>query len=144
MKGAFAKLLQMNPVQSSTVEFRAGGNNVPILTRASGQSTEGFQTMGLPTGSRPMPGGGANKTTLGIYRMGEDDGIGSGSAIIGNPGDIFPPLNAPLRTYNQRTFENVGNNVYQPEDIMSGKVNPKVIAKYVKVGDVYSIPEFNI
>ncbi len=35
-------------------------------------------------------------------------------------------------------------NVYQPEDIMSGNVNPKVIAKYVKVGDVYSIPEFNI
>jgi hypothetical protein len=36
------------------------------------------------------------------------------------------------------------NNVYQPEDIMSGKVNPKVIAKYVKVCDIYSIPEFNI
>ena len=35
-------------------------------------------------------------------------------------------------------------NVYQPEDIMSGTVNPKVIAKYVKVGDVYSIPEFNM
>ena len=35
-------------------------------------------------------------------------------------------------------------NVYQPEDIMSGTVNPKVIAKYVKVGDVYSIPEFSI
>ena len=35
-------------------------------------------------------------------------------------------------------------NVYQPEDIMCGTVNPKVIAKYVKVGDVYSIPEFNV
>jgi hypothetical protein len=35
-------------------------------------------------------------------------------------------------------------NVYQPEDIMSGKVNPKIIAKYIKVGDVFSIPEFNI
>ena len=35
-------------------------------------------------------------------------------------------------------------NVYQVEDIMSGKVNPKIIAKYVKMGDVYSIPEFNI
>lgn len=37
-----------------------------------------------------------------------------------------------------------GFNVYQPEDIMTGIVNPKVIAKYVKVGDVYSIPEFNL
>jgi hypothetical protein len=37
-----------------------------------------------------------------------------------------------------------GFNVYQPEDIMTGIVNPKIIAKYVKVGDVYSIPEFNL
>lgn len=36
------------------------------------------------------------------------------------------------------------NNVYQAEDIMYGKVNPKIIAKYVKVADIYSIPEFNI
>lgn len=36
------------------------------------------------------------------------------------------------------------NNVYQAEDIMSGKHNPKVIAKYVKVGELYTIPEFNI
>ena len=41
--------------------------------------------------------------------------------------------------YIDKTF-----NVYQPEDIMSGKVNPKVIAKYVKVGEFYSIPEFNL
>ena len=36
------------------------------------------------------------------------------------------------------------NNVYQTEDIMYGKNNPNIIAKYVKVADVYSIPEFNI
>jgi len=36
------------------------------------------------------------------------------------------------------------NNVYQAEDIMLGKVNPKIIAKYVKNGENYSIPEFNI
>jgi hypothetical protein len=36
------------------------------------------------------------------------------------------------------------NNVYQAEDIIVNKVNPKIIAKYVKHGDVYSIPEFNI
>lgn len=33
-------------------------------------------------------------------------------------------------------------NVYQAEDIMYGKVNPKIIAKYVKVADIYTIPEF--
>ena len=36
------------------------------------------------------------------------------------------------------------NNVYQAEDIISNKVNPKIIAKYVKNGENYSIPEFNI
>ena len=35
-------------------------------------------------------------------------------------------------------------NVYQAEDIIVNKLNPKIIAKYVKNGDVYSIPEFNI
>lgn len=36
------------------------------------------------------------------------------------------------------------SNVYQVEDITQGKVNPKIIAKYVKVGETYMIPEFNI
>ena len=35
-------------------------------------------------------------------------------------------------------------NVYQAEDIVSNKSNPKIIAKYVKTGDVYTIPEFGI
>jgi len=35
-------------------------------------------------------------------------------------------------------------NVYQAEDIVVNTVNPKVIAKYVKNGDVYTIPEFGI
>jgi hypothetical protein len=36
------------------------------------------------------------------------------------------------------------SNVYQAEDIINNKVNPKIIAKYVKNGENYSIPEFNI
>ena len=36
------------------------------------------------------------------------------------------------------------NNVYQAEDIIVNKINPKIIAKYVKNGEQYSIPEFNI
>jgi hypothetical protein len=35
-------------------------------------------------------------------------------------------------------------NVYQAEDIISNKTNPNIIAKYVKVGDTYTIPEFEI
>jgi hypothetical protein len=36
------------------------------------------------------------------------------------------------------------NNVYQAEDIVSNKINPKIIAKYLKNGEHFSIPEFNI
>jgi hypothetical protein len=36
------------------------------------------------------------------------------------------------------------NNVYQPEDIIVNKINPKIIAKYVKNGEQYSIPEINL
>jgi hypothetical protein len=36
------------------------------------------------------------------------------------------------------------NNVYNMEDIMKSNSNPKIIAKYVKNGDNYSIPAFNI
>ena len=116
MKNAFAKLLQMNPTQSSSVVFGPGGNDIPILTRASGQSTAGYQTMGLPGGRTPFPGGGANRTTLGIYRMGEDEGTSAASAIIGNPGDIFPPIPPSDAVNPARTFENVGNNVFQPQN----------------------------
>jgi len=36
------------------------------------------------------------------------------------------------------------NNVYDMEDVMDMKHNPRVIAKYVKQGNEYSIPEFNV
>ena len=36
------------------------------------------------------------------------------------------------------------NNVYQAEDIVVNKLNPKIIAKYTKIGEQYSIPEFNL
>jgi len=36
------------------------------------------------------------------------------------------------------------NNVYQAEDIVGNMQNPKIIAKYVKVGENYTIPEFGI
>ena len=35
------------------------------------------------------------------------------------------------------------NNVYHPQDIMTNKVDPKIIAKYIKEGDEYSIPSLS-
>jgi hypothetical protein len=36
------------------------------------------------------------------------------------------------------------NNVYDTSDIIKNQINPKIIAKYIKNGDTFSIPEFNI
>jgi hypothetical protein len=36
------------------------------------------------------------------------------------------------------------SNVYDTADIVMNRVNPKIIAKYVKNGETYSIPELNI
>jgi len=36
------------------------------------------------------------------------------------------------------------NNVYQAEDIVNNIMNPKIIAKYIKNGEHYSIPEFGL
>lgn len=36
------------------------------------------------------------------------------------------------------------NNVYDTTDILKNIMNPKIIAKYVKIGEQYSIPELNI
>lgn len=36
------------------------------------------------------------------------------------------------------------NNVYQTEEVVNNMENPRVIAKYQKNGDIYSIPEYKI
>jgi hypothetical protein len=42
-------------------------------------------------------------------------------------------------------YIDANHNVYKPEDILTNKVNPSIIAKWVKVtDDVYSIPQFGI
>jgi hypothetical protein len=35
-------------------------------------------------------------------------------------------------------------NVYQAEDIVNNKINPNIIAKYVKSGETFTIPAFGL
>jgi len=35
-------------------------------------------------------------------------------------------------------------NVYQAEDIVNNKINPNIIAKYVKTGETFTIPAFGL
>jgi hypothetical protein len=51
--------------------------------------------------------------------MGDDDGNGPASAIVGGPGDIFFPYRAPDRKFPQVMFESTGFNVFQPETIQT-------------------------
>jgi hypothetical protein len=41
-------------------------------------------------------------------------------------------------------YIDTNNNVYQAEDIVGNKINPKIIAKYIKEGENYSIPDLNV
>jgi len=75
------KLMRGTPI-STRQQFSAGGNMLPIVTKASASSVAGVQQMGTSVGT----------TKLGAYRMGDSDGIAPGSAIY--PGDIFSPLPA--------------------------------------------------
>ena len=78
-----------------------------------------------------------------------------GTHLKGTPHGIVDSQNEPKNTtqkvevYAQDIqgivyYIDKNNNVYQAEDIVSNKLNPKIIAKYVKIGENYSIPEFNI
>lgn len=78
-----------------------------------------------------------------------------GTHLKGTPHGIIDNQNEPknntqkIEVYAQDIsgiiyYIDNNNNVYQAEDIVSNKINPKIIAKYVKEGLIYSIPEFNI
>jgi len=78
-----------------------------------------------------------------------------GTHLKGTPHGIIDNQNEPknnthkIEVYAQDIsgiiyYIDNNNNVYQAEDIISNKINPKIIAKYVKEGLNYSIPEFDI
>jgi len=78
-----------------------------------------------------------------------------GTHLKGTPHGIVDATNEPKNTTQKVEVQahdiqgiiyyiDKNNNVYQAEDIISNKINPKIIAKYVKEGEKYSIPEFSI
>lgn len=117
-------LLLKNPIPTRQ-DFAAGGSRIPILTRNPAQSTAGFQTFGLPTGK--SSGGSANITHLGAIRMGDQDGNSPASAIF--PDDIFYPPGQADRKYTQVSFENVGNNVYQPDSVQEAAATEALLRR---------------
>jgi hypothetical protein len=88
-------------------------------------------------------------------RRRKDDSEYCGTHLKGTPHGIVDNLNEPKNTTQKVEVQaqdiqgiiyyiDKNNNVYQAEDIISNKINPKIIAKYVKEGENYSIPEFSL
>lgn len=86
------------PINYTTAFGRATSATPPILTRNPTQSVAGYDHKGLPI----------SKTPLGDYRQGD------GGAIA--EGQMFPPIpfypTPPAGVF----FQNIGNNVYQPQE----------------------------
>jgi hypothetical protein len=87
-------------------------------------------------------------------RKKEEDGY-CGTHLKGTPHGIIDTTNE-VKDLNQKVevwaqdiqgivyYIDKNFNVYQAEDIVSNKVNPNIIAKYIKTGEIYSIPQFGI
>ena len=76
----------------------------------------------------------------GTHMKGTPHGICSNEKPLGQKVEVWAQDIQGIIYYIDKT-----GNVYQAEDIVVNKINPKIIAKYVKTGiDTYSIPEFNI
>lgn len=71
-------------------------------------------------------------------------------------GSIHSTDSAPISNQNQKLqvsaeeikgivyFLDKYGNVYSTEDIMKNEINPRIIAKYVKQDNAYTIPEFGL
>ena len=79
----------------------------------------------------------------GTHVKGTPHGIVSNDATIQKPNTKVEVWVKDIKGINY--YIDSQQNVYNPEDILANKVNPSVIAKWVKVSDdVYSIPQFGI
>ena len=79
-----------------------------------------------------------------------------GTHVKGTPHGIMSSTTVEVKKTNKQTevwaqdirgiiyYLDKNENVYQPEDIISNKINPRVIAKYERRGDVFSIPSLNV
>ena len=89
-------------------------------------------------------------------RRRKDDSEYCGTHMKGTPHGILDVQNDNVKVSTQKIevwaqdikgivyYIDKTNNVYDTCDIIKNQLNPKIIAKYVKVGENYSIPEFNI
>lgn len=112
---------------------------------------EGFEYCGTHT--KGIPHGVVDDNDglgeCGLKGGGCGSGGGGGGGIHGDDGDFHSAKTQRIEVWAQDIqgimyYIDKNGNVYQTEDIVMNMMNPKIIAKYVRTGDQYKIPEFGL
>ena len=110
-------------------------NSIPSLNRCIAKRANGEQCTRRRKDDCEFCGTHSKGTPNGLI---QDNEISSNTAI-NHKMEVFAEEIKGIVYYIDTNF-----NVYNTEDILSEKINPRIIAKYVKDDNKYSIPEFGL
>jgi len=120
-------------VKDDIVKRKRIKNSIPALNRCCAKRANGEQC----TRRRKE-----NCDFCGTHSKGTPHGLIQTSGSTGNDShklEVFAEEISGIVYYLDKY-----NNVYKTEDILDGKQNPGIIAKYQKTNGLYSIPEFGL
>lgn len=113
-----------------------------IAKRANGEQCT-RRKKALEEGSDQTSGKEAATHFCGTHIKGIPHGVVSSDVEIPKPNTKVEVWVKDIKGINYYIDSN--HNVYKPEDILTNKINPSIIAKWTKLSeDVYSIPQFGI
>jgi hypothetical protein len=110
-------------------------NSIPSLNRCNAKRANGEQCTRRRKDDCEFCGTHSKGTPNGLIQDNET----SSNTAINHKMEVFAEEIKGIVYYIDTNF-----NVYNTEDILSEKINPRIIAKYVKDDNKYSIPEFGL
>jgi hypothetical protein len=115
------------------VKRRRIKNTIPITNRCNAKRSNGEQCTRRRKEDCEFCGTHFKSTPYGLINSGDN------TSQILHKHEVFAEEIKGIVYYIDRN-----NNVYKTEDILQEKENPKIIAKYILTGNVYTIPEFGL
>jgi hypothetical protein len=110
-------------------------NSIPSSNRCNAKRANGEQCTRRRKDDCEFCGTHSKGTPNGLIQDNEN----SGNIAINHKMEVFAEEIKGIVYYIDNN-----SNVYNTEDILSEKINPRIIAKYVKDDNKYSIPEFGL
>jgi len=110
-------------------------NSIPSSNRCNAKRANGEQCTRRRKDDCEFCGTHSKGTPNGLIQDNENNG----NIAINHKMEVFAEEIKGIVYYIDTNF-----NVYNTEDILSEKINPRIIAKYVKDDNKYSIPEFGL